>query len=280
MEGNNNNPIRRNIISVNLGGNHRSLEQLIQVMNTTMTPQPSMNISTNPIIIPIIRDLNGLLNGGDLLEDSFNNDEKRKVRPLSHEVRDKLGEYKVTDEDIASNLSCAICQNNFKKDDKVIRLPCGSDGHFFHKGENKEECLGIMPWLKENNTCPVCRYEFESEPEPDNVITGPDDSDNILDEQETVDGESGENNDIEGAIDEILEQINVSIEGHDQGHVDEGNDEAEEEGDGDMSVEQAGGPNIIQNLYLNMINNMVDELNGRREEEDMQAAIMASMNDR
>ena len=29
-----------------------------------------------------------------------------------------------------------------------------------------------------------------------------------------------------------------------------------------------------------MINNMVDELNGRREEEDMQAAIMASMNDR
>ena len=57
------------------------------------------DISTNPIIIPIIRDLNGLLNDGNLLEDSFNNDEKRKVRPLSHEVRDKLGEYKVTDED-------------------------------------------------------------------------------------------------------------------------------------------------------------------------------------
>ena len=278
MEGNNN-PIRRNIISVNLGGNHRSLEQLIQVINTTMTPQPSMNISTNPIIIPIIRDLNGLLNGGDLLEDSFNNDEKRKVRPLSHEVRDKLGEYKVTDEDIASNLSCAICQNNFKKDDKVIRLPCGSDGHFFHKGENKEECLGIMPWLKENNTCPVCRYEFESEPEPDNVIMEPDDPDNILDEQETDDDGSGENNGIEGAIDEILEQINVSIEGQAQDHI-EDDGEAEEEDDGDMSVEQAGGPNIMQNLYLNMINNMVDELNGRREEEDMQAAIMASMNDR
>ena len=276
MEGNNNNPIRRNIISVNLGGNHRSLEQLLQVINTTttMTPQPSMNISTNPIIIPIIRDLNDLLNSGDsdLLEESFNNDEKRKVRPLSHEVRDKLGEYKVTDEDIASNLSCAICQNNFKKDDKVIRLPCGSDGHFFHKGENKEECLGIMPWLKENNTCPVCRYEFESEPEPD-------DPDNILDEQETDDDGSGENNGIEGAIDEILEQINVSIEGQAQDHI-EDDDEAEEEGDGGMSVEGVGRPNVMQNLYLNMINNMVDELNGRREEEDMQAAIMASMNDR
>tara|TARA_A100001037_G_scaffold275608_1_gene274265 strand:+ start:3474 stop:4304 length:831 start_codon:yes stop_codon:yes gene_type:complete len=276
MEGNNNNPIRRNIISVNLGGNHRSLEQLLQVINTTttMTPQPSMNISTNPIIIPIIRDLNDLLNRGDsdLLEESFNNDEKRKIRPLSHEVRDKLGEYKVTDEDIASNLSCAICQNNFKKDDKVIRLPCGSDGHFFHKGENKEECLGIMPWLKENNTCPVCRYEFESEPEPD-------DPDNILDEQETDDDGSGENNGIEGAIDEILEQINVSIEGQVQDHI-EDDDEAEEEGDGGMSVEGVGRPNVMQNLYLNMINNMVDELNGRREEEDMQAAIMASMNDR
>ena len=274
MEGNNNNPIRRNIISVNLGGNHRSLEQLLQVINTTMTPQPSMNISTNPIIIPIIRDLNDLLNRGDsdLLEESFNNDEKRKIRPLSHEVRDKLGEYKVTDEDIASNLSCAICQNNFKKDDKVIRLPCGSDGHFFHKGENKEECLGIMPWLKENNTCPVCRYEFESEPEPD-------DPDNILDEQETDDDGSGENNGIEGAIDEILEQINVSIEGQAQDHI-EDDDEAEEEGDGGMSVEGVGRPNVMQNLYLNMINSMVDELNGRREEEDMQAAIMASMNDR
>ncbi len=276
MEGNNNNPIRRNIISVNLGGNHRSLEQLLQVINTTttMTPQPSMNISTNPIIIPIIRDLNDLLNRGDsdLLEESFNNDEKRKIRPLSHEVRDKLGEYKVTDEDIASNLSCAICQNNFKKDDKVIRLPCGSDGHFFHKRENKEECLGIMPWLKENNTCPVCRYEFESEPEPD-------DPDNILDEQETDDDGSGENNGIEGAIDEILEQINVSIEGQAQGHI-EDDDEEEEEGDGDMSVDGVGRPNVMQNLYLNMINSMVDELNGRREEEDMQAAIMASMNDR
>ena len=126
------------------------------VQSLTQPPKEYDQLS----FLSLVRDLNGLINDGNILENSFNNDEKKKVCPISHEVRDKLGEYKVTDEDISNNLSCAICQSGFKKEDKVIRLPCGSEGHFFHKGEKKEECEGIYPWFEENNTCPICRSTF------------------------------------------------------------------------------------------------------------------------
>ena len=121
----------------------------------------------------------------------------------------------------------------FENEQDIIEQPCK---HIFDKDS-------ILQWLEEEQSkCPVCRYEFESEPEPD-------DPDNILDEQETDDDGSGENNGIVGAIDEILEQINVSIEGQVQDHI-EDDDEAEEEGDGGMSVERVGRPNVMQNLYL------------------------------
>jgi len=46
--------------------------------------------------------------------------------------------------------------NEVSPDDDNIRLmPCG---HIFH-----ESC--IFQWLKDNNTCPVCRYELETEDE-------------------------------------------------------------------------------------------------------------------
>jgi hypothetical protein len=41
------------------------------------------------------------------------------------------------------------------EDDNIRLMPCG---HIFH-----ESC--IFQWLKENNTCPVCRYELETDDE-------------------------------------------------------------------------------------------------------------------
>ena len=42
---------------------------------------------------------------------------------------------------------CSVCLNTIKPKQKVVRLKCG---HHFHY-----KC--IVPWLKENNSCPNCR---------------------------------------------------------------------------------------------------------------------------
>ena len=59
---------------------------------------------------------------------------------------------------------CGICQESFKINDSVIKLPCKSNDkdnpHFFHTGINTDICPGIKPWLKNNNSCPVCRFQL------------------------------------------------------------------------------------------------------------------------
>ncbi|XP_060190980.1 E3 ubiquitin-protein ligase RDUF2-like [Lycium barbarum] len=49
--------------------------------------------------------------------------------------------------------SCSICLEELEVNKEVSELPCN---HFFHK-----HC--IVPWLKKNNTCPLCRYELPRE---------------------------------------------------------------------------------------------------------------------
>ena len=48
------------------------------------------------------------------------------------------------------NDGCVICLDNFKTDEKIIKLPCN---HIYHP-----EC--IQEWLKNNITCPLCRNEL------------------------------------------------------------------------------------------------------------------------
>ena len=75
-------------------------------------------------------------------------------------------------------ISCAMCQETIKYNEKMIKLPCknslGKDTpHYFHyveqdvEGKPKEgsPCigLGLIEWLKEHNTCPCCRFELPIE---------------------------------------------------------------------------------------------------------------------
>jgi E3 ubiquitin-protein ligase AIP2 len=46
--------------------------------------------------------------------------------------------------------TCTVCCESMKLGTKALFIPCG---HTFHP-----EC--IVPWLKEHNTCPICRYEL------------------------------------------------------------------------------------------------------------------------
>tara|TARA_B100001094_G_scaffold330280_2_gene395122 strand:- start:1817 stop:2497 length:681 start_codon:yes stop_codon:yes gene_type:complete len=95
------------------------------------------------------------------LEESLN-DEKKVKRPLNKEYKKNLTKYTIQKEDI-DKVQCAICQDKFKEGDEVIRLECNS--HFFHQGNDEDECCGIYPWFEENNTCPICRMEFPYEEE-------------------------------------------------------------------------------------------------------------------
>eukprot|EP00826_Nyctotherus_ovalis_P033742 TRINITY_DN2749_c0_g1_i1.p2 TRINITY_DN2749_c0_g1~~TRINITY_DN2749_c0_g1_i1.p2 ORF type:complete len:246 (-),score=68.33 TRINITY_DN2749_c0_g1_i1:167-904(-) len=51
---------------------------------------------------------------------------------------------------------CSICKEEFKRAEKVVRLPCK---HLFHP-----DC--IMPWLAQHNSCPTCRFELPTD-DPD-----------------------------------------------------------------------------------------------------------------
>ena len=117
--------------------------------------------NNNPLLRFIIHNINTNTNTiDDIMNESFN-EEMNVKNPTSKEFIKNLEEFEIIQEDIDNNLSCAICQEQFKLGDSVIGIPCKPHMHYFHNGEG--ECEGIKPWLNQNNTCPICRCEFPIE---------------------------------------------------------------------------------------------------------------------
>ncbi|XP_061387217.1 E3 ubiquitin-protein ligase RNF181 homolog [Musca vetustissima] len=63
--------------------------------------------------------------------------------------------HEVTDNDDKDNLECAVCKQPAENGEKYKILPCK---HEFH-----EEC--VLLWLKKANSCPLCRFELETDDE-------------------------------------------------------------------------------------------------------------------
>jgi hypothetical protein len=104
------------------------------------------------------------MSNDNILNRSFN-DQGDTSKPCSASFINELEKVIITNEDVDNGLCCAICQEEFKLGDNVIKLPC-KDPHYFHYESPEDQCGGILPWLKDNNSCPVCREEFpEEEPE-------------------------------------------------------------------------------------------------------------------
>lgn len=112
-------------------------------------------------LINMVNMVNNLNNINNILDRSFQ-EQTNKNHPCSNDFVEKLEKVTVSKKDIENNLSCAICQESFKLGEKIIKLPC-KDPHFFHFKESEDECGGILPWLKDNNSCPICRTEFPEE---------------------------------------------------------------------------------------------------------------------
>jgi hypothetical protein len=90
---------------------------------------------------------------------TFNQQHKYK-KVCSKDFINSLSVQKVTKEMVEKKITCGICLDELKEGEEILELPC-KDTHYFHI--KNTVCDGIYPWLKENNTCPLCRHEFPSE---------------------------------------------------------------------------------------------------------------------
>lgn len=111
-----------------------------------------------------------------VLNHSFVNQPVQRNPTDTHFI-EELEPISVTQEMIEKKELCSICQEPLQLLDIIIQLPCG---HCFHDG-SCSDCQGIKPWLQDNNTCPVCRYELPLKESEDNTQETPSE-DNILDE--------------------------------------------------------------------------------------------------
>ncbi|KAK8013532.1 hypothetical protein PG991_009125 [Apiospora marii] len=75
--------------------------------------------------------------------------------PASNETISKLPRKKLDEEMLGREVKgkCTDCIDDVGLGDEVVVLPCK---HWFHDG-----CVGL--WLKEHNTCPICRASVEGE---------------------------------------------------------------------------------------------------------------------
>ncbi|XP_044745664.1 E3 ubiquitin-protein ligase RNF181-like [Coccinella septempunctata] len=70
--------------------------------------------------------------------------------PAAKHIIENLPDVTITEE-----AQCIICLKNFSVGDTAKKLPCN---HLYDK-----EC--IVQWLEKTNTCPMCRFEMETDDE-------------------------------------------------------------------------------------------------------------------
>ncbi|XP_071720270.1 E3 ubiquitin-protein ligase RDUF2-like [Rutidosis leptorrhynchoides] len=85
-------------------------------------------------------EINGLNRSG------FNN-------PASKSAIESLPLIEITDVHVSTESHCAVCKEAFVIRSEAREMPCK---HIYHS-----DC--ILPWLGLRNSCPVCRYELETD---------------------------------------------------------------------------------------------------------------------
>ena len=85
---------------------------------------------------------------------------RRAHPPTSDKVLKKLKKFPLTEKYCKKDKngkdelpSCCICLSDIEKNEETVLLPCG---HMFHWN-----CC--LTWLKNNNTCPMCRFELKDQ---------------------------------------------------------------------------------------------------------------------
>jgi len=136
-----------------------------------------------------------------VLNHSFVNQPVQRNPTDTHFV-EELEPVSVTQEMIERKELCSICQEPLQQSDTIFQLPCG---HCFHDGSSSD-CQGIKPWLQDQNTCPVCRYELPKKEEEEEET-----STNGYITQEDSDEEGTTIPAIEIDLDEVIENQGTFI---------------------------------------------------------------------
>lgn len=130
----------------------------VVTMNFVVLGEPSIPLPLLPILLSNM----GMPVGGvhfgapqgqsfeDLMDRLFRQQQPRGPPPASKSAIERLQEVEITAEQETQKCECSVCKDEFAKGDHATKLPCS---HHFHK-----DC--IVTWLKEHNTCPLCRYEL------------------------------------------------------------------------------------------------------------------------
>jgi len=234
----------------------------------------------------------------DILSRSLN-DQGGSTHPTDEKVVENLKQIEFTED---QELSCGICLESFKNGDKALLLPCKDNKHYFHLGEDKESCYGILPWLKENNTCPICREIFPEKKAVENVEEEnneviEDNIENVLDDVERflesiIQNEPSDEEEYSDVLTEEVENNNISKF---LDSINEYMEDVEDDGEGDRVNETSEHfVNMITNTIMNDFNrrrNMINRgpfinivMNPPRqvydEDHELQLAIQRSLEER
>ena len=152
---NNNNINNNNNSSINVNVN-RNRRNIFVITNTNRRRGRRRNrildLIANYLIIEEHND-----NIDDIINHIMLNDPNKYGNPpAAKKAIEKLKKYKINEEKIKEfgfENSCAVCKDEFNIGEECLSMPCN---HYFH-----ENCL--LPWLKERNSCPICRYELPTD---------------------------------------------------------------------------------------------------------------------
>ena len=135
---------------------------LFNLVMMTRSNRPRTTSSLLDMIFNLLRDRNTEENNMEnIINYIMQNDPNRYGNPpASKSVLEALERIKVNESNLSEigkesscENNCSVCKDNFEVGQIVLKLTCK---HFFH-----EEC--IMPWLKERNSCPTCRFELPTD---------------------------------------------------------------------------------------------------------------------
>src|SRR5271169_5475742 len=94
--------------------------------------------------------------------------------PASTQTIDSLPRFKADKSLVDGGKECTVCKDNFNLNEEVLRLPCLHVLYHPHliafpiplcrsKADLYSHTDCILPWLKINGSCPVCRHTLNGE---------------------------------------------------------------------------------------------------------------------